>query len=104
MKLLFFLLLPLVGCGQTAKGRAVAGEAYARGQVRQAVREPANFSATVLPTKQVAVAVAEAIFFPIYGQRHIENERPYKVYFIDGCWYISGTLPTQSLAVPLKSC
>lgn len=93
MKLLLFLLLPLVGCGQTTKGRAVAGEAYAREQVRQAVREPANFPATVLPTKQVAVAIAEAILFPIYGQPNIVNERPYEVYRIDGYWYISGTLP-----------
>lgn len=75
------------------KGRVVIGEAYAREQVRQAVQEPADVATTVLPNKQAAVAVAEAILFPIYGQRNIVDERPYEVYRIDGCWYISGTLP-----------
>ena len=74
------------------KGRSVAGEAYAWEQVWQVVRGPADVATTVLLNRQVAVAVAEAILFPIYGQRYIVDERPYEVYRIDGCWYISGTL------------
>ncbi|OGX90341.1 NTF2 fold immunity protein [Hymenobacter coccineus] len=46
-----------------------------------------------MPNKQVAIAVAEALLFPLYGQRTIVNERPYEVYRSDGCWYLSGTLP-----------
>ena len=93
MKWLVCLLLPLTSYGQAVKGRSMVGEAYAREQVRQAVRGPVDVATAILPNKQVAIAVAESILFPAYGQRNIVNERPYEVYRINGCWYISGTLP-----------
>jgi hypothetical protein len=47
----------------------------------------------LVPDKQTAIKIAEAILFPIYGEDTIKRERPYRVSLRDGCWYISGSMP-----------
>lgn len=39
------------------------------------------------------VKAAEAILFPIYGEKEIKDERPYTVGYADGYWMIYGYLP-----------
>lgn len=58
--------------------------------IRAGVAEP--FSGDIVPDKETAIAVAEAILFRAYGKRTIESQRPYKVSLTDGEWYLFGTL------------
>jgi hypothetical protein len=41
--------------------------------------------------EQTAVKIAEAILFPIYGEKIIRNQRPYRTTLRDGKWTIDGT-------------
>ncbi len=47
----------------------------------------------LIPDKQTAVRIAEAILFPIYGEKQIRSQRPYKVKQRDGKWIIDGASP-----------
>ncbi|QHT70405.1 hypothetical protein GXP67_28995 [Rhodocytophaga rosea] len=47
----------------------------------------------IIKDKQAAIAVAEAILFPIYGEENILKQRPYQVYKTELYWVITGTLP-----------
>lgn len=46
-----------------------------------------------VPDAATAVRIAEAVWFPIYGNKETLRERPYKVSYKDGVWHVSGTLP-----------
>jgi len=48
----------------------------------------------LVPDKDAAIKIAEAVLFPIYGEREIKEERPYVVALKDGFWYVSGSMPT----------
>ena len=99
MKNSYLLLLWLLGvspvAAQSFAGRTMLGEQHARQKVLSIVKEaPVEaFAKPLLPTKEVAIAVAESVLFNIYGKQHIVRERPYEAYLINGYWYISGTLP-----------
>jgi hypothetical protein len=47
----------------------------------------------LVPNQRTAIAIAEAVLFPIYGEKVIHDQRPYVVKHIDGKWIIDGTLP-----------
>ncbi len=89
-----YLLAALPTCGQNVTGRNLSIEPQVRQRVREAVKaaSSAPFSGVLLPTKAVAVAVAEPILFAQYGKENIIRQRPYKVYLVEGLWYLSGTL------------
>jgi hypothetical protein len=44
----------------------------------------------LIPDKQTAVRIAEAILFPIYGERNIRMQRPYQIKLRNGKWIIDG--------------
>jgi hypothetical protein len=46
-----------------------------------------------LPTKEVAIKIAVAVWEPIYGDDKIAKEKPYKTTLEDGVWTIMGSLP-----------
>jgi len=46
-----------------------------------------------VPTEEVAVKIAVAVWIPIYGAEKIEKEKPYKAVLKNGIWYVSGSLP-----------
>jgi len=48
----------------------------------------------LVPDERTAIAVAEAILFPIYGEKHIRDQRPYVVKHAQGKWTIEGSLPS----------
>ncbi|MGI4865743.1 MAG: NTF2 fold immunity protein [Janthinobacterium lividum] len=101
VKASYLLLLWLLGAApvaaQSFTGRTVLGEKYARQQVLSIVKKAPEkaFAKPLLPTKEVAVAVAEPVLFNIFGKQQIVQERPYEAYLINGYWYISGTLPKE---------
>jgi hypothetical protein len=53
----------------------------------------------LVPDKEAAVKIAEAILFPIYGEESIKKERPYNVSLKDGFWYVTGSMPKSEFPV-----
>ena len=45
-----------------------------------------------VPDEKTAVKIAEAVLMPVYGEKKIESERPFKAELKDGEWTVSGTL------------
>jgi len=43
--------------------------------------------------EETAIAIAVAVWKPIYGKEKIENEKPYKASLKDGIWTVRGSLP-----------
>ena len=55
--------------------------------------EPANVpEEDFVPTAEVAIAIAVAVWGPIYGAEHIAKQKPYHAKLIDGVWWVSGSL------------
>jgi len=46
-----------------------------------------------VPTKDVAIKIAVAVWEPIYGAEHIAAEKPYQARLTNGVWIIEGSLP-----------
>lgn len=46
-----------------------------------------------VPDQETAEKIAEAIWFPIYGDR-IYNQKPYIISSIDSIWIVKGSLPS----------
>jgi hypothetical protein len=46
-----------------------------------------------VPDEQTAIAIAVAVWNPIYGKEQIESEKPYKATLKNGVWTVYGTLP-----------
>jgi NTF2 fold immunity protein len=45
-----------------------------------------------VPDSKTAVKIAEAVLAPVYGEKHIESERPFTTTLKDGVWTVTGTL------------
>ena len=46
-----------------------------------------------VPNAETAKRIAEAVWIPIYGEKQIQNEKPFKVGLHDGVWTVRGSLP-----------
>jgi NTF2 fold immunity protein len=46
-----------------------------------------------VPDEHTAVAIAEAVLVPIYGENLIKAERPFHATIAHGVWTVMGTLP-----------
>jgi len=97
--ILLFVMMPLLSCGQDPNERMVMGEQNARQAIKKAIddKEYKPFYDTLIKDKKTAIAVVEPILFKIYGKKNIVDEKPYECYLVDGYWYISGTLPKNSV-------
>jgi len=45
-----------------------------------------------VPDPKTAVKIAEAVLIPVYGEKQIESERPFKAVLENGVWTVDGTL------------
>ena len=45
-----------------------------------------------VPDAKTAVKIAEAVLIPVYGEKQIESERPFKAMLGNGVWTVDGTL------------
>jgi hypothetical protein len=52
--------------------------------------QPAN---GVVPDPATAIAIAVAVWEPIYGKKTVAEEAPYRATQKDGHWTVTGTLP-----------
>ena len=50
-----------------------------------------------IPTDEVAIKVAEAVLFNIYGKEQIESQKPYLVTDLGNEWIISGSIPPNRI-------
>ncbi len=46
-----------------------------------------------VPDEQTAIAIAVAVWKPIYGKQKIEKEKPYKAQLKNDVWTVTGSLP-----------
>ena len=46
-----------------------------------------------VPYAQTAIRIAEAVWIPIYGQKHIEAEKPFTAELKGDAWIVRGYLP-----------
>jgi hypothetical protein len=49
-----------------------------------------------VPTAEVAIKIAVAVWIPIYGEKQINSEKPYKTSLNKGVWTVTGSLPEFS--------
>ncbi len=47
----------------------------------------------MVPDAETAIAIAVAIWKPIYGAKEIQAQRPFKAKLIRGIWHVEGSLP-----------
>jgi hypothetical protein len=45
-----------------------------------------------VPDAKTAVKIAEAVLIPVYGEKQVESERPFKAVVKNDVWTINGTL------------
>jgi NTF2 fold immunity protein len=45
-----------------------------------------------VPDSTTAVKIAEAVLASVYGEKHIESERPFTATLKNGVWTVTGTL------------
>ncbi len=55
-----------------------------------------------VPDEQTAIAIAVAVWTPIYGKEQIESEKPYKASLKNGVWTVTGSLPKGYLGAQPK--
>jgi hypothetical protein len=48
-----------------------------------------------VPDSRTVVRIAEAVWIPIYGERQIAREKPFKAVLRGDTWFVSGTLPAR---------
>jgi len=47
----------------------------------------------LVPDAKTAIAIAVAVWTPIYGEKKIAAEKPYTAKLTDGKWTVTGSLP-----------
>lgn len=46
-----------------------------------------------VPDERTAIRIAEAVLIPIYGEKHVIRERPFRANLDDGVWTVKGHFP-----------
>jgi hypothetical protein len=63
------------------------------GEQEHGVKREAGF----VPDEKTAIAIAVAIWSPIYGEKKIQKEKPFKAVLRGEVWTVEGTLPKGSI-------
>jgi hypothetical protein len=50
-----------------------------------------------VPDAKTAIAIAEAVLKPIYGEEQIKSERPFSAHLSQGVWRVEGHLPDEDV-------
>jgi len=48
-----------------------------------------------VPDEATAIAIAVAVWDPVYGKKNITKEAPYRATLKNGSWTVTGTLPKK---------
>jgi hypothetical protein len=68
------------------------GTAYAQTPQIPSFRPKEGF----IPNAETAVRVGEAVLIPVYGEKQIHDERPFKATLNGDVWTVEGTVPCPS--------
>jgi len=93
-----FVQMSLLCYGQ---GRTTLREEFVKAELERSLADTTLHNSIdkkreIIEDKETAVSIAEKILFSGYGQKNIEQQRPYEVYKIKSYWIVSGTLPKGS--------
>lgn len=91
-----FWISALLSC---APGHAVA----ANGSTACVGKPGFSPQAALVPDAKTAIAVAVAIWVPIYGKEKIESEQPYNAELHQDNWTVTGTFPPHLLGGVAKA-
>ncbi|MBK9695015.1 MAG: hypothetical protein IPO76_06435 [Elusimicrobia bacterium] len=47
----------------------------------------------LVPSAEVAIAIATAVWVPLYGAEHVDRYKPYSAISEKGTWVVTGTPP-----------
>jgi len=75
--------------------RAAAG--YIQKALQQREHASSNAGSLVVPTAVVAEAIRAAVEGAVHGQKHIDEERPFRTVRSGDFWVFFGTLPQTVL-------
>jgi len=50
-----------------------------------------------VPDETTAIAIAVAVWNPIYGKEKIQKEKPYNATLSNGVWRVTGSLPERCI-------
>jgi hypothetical protein len=70
---------------------AAAAMVFAAGDAENNFKPKDGF----VPNAETAIAVAVAVWNPIYGKDQIAKEKPYKASLSNGIWTVEGSLPAE---------
>lgn len=63
--------------------------AFADGSARHSYLPPGGY----VPDAKTAIRIAVAVWSPIYGEKKIQNEKPFHATLKKGVWTVEGSLP-----------
>lgn len=66
---------------------------HAASEFKAGKRNGVTSKSGFIPDTNTAVAVAIAVWIPIYGEKQIAQEHPVKAWLIDDLWVVTGSLP-----------
>jgi hypothetical protein len=72
---------------------AVAAMVHAAGDAENNYKPKDGY----VPDAETAVAIAVAVWDPIYGKDQIAQEKPYKASLAKGIWTVTGSLPENTV-------
>ena len=61
----------------------------------QSVRKSYQPKGGFVPDAETAIAIAQAVWGPIYGRENIAREKPFKATLHNGVWRVEGSLPKE---------
>jgi hypothetical protein len=73
---------------------ALAGISYSQTEQAPSFKPKEGF----VPNAETAVRVGEAVLMPVYGEKKIVGERPFKAALQGDVWTVEGTLHCDGLA------
>ena len=86
---MFFSLLSINAIAANDQELAWARSLIQEGKRADAYRPENGYA----PDEKTAIGIALNVWAPIYGKDHIEKQKPYSAFLVDGYWLVSGSLP-----------
>ena len=50
-----------------------------------------------VPDEPTAIAIAVAVWIPVFGDKNIEGEKPYHAHLFGDVWHVDGSLPEGAI-------
>jgi NTF2 fold immunity protein len=104
-RILFLIgLISVVSCHLLGNGTSLLSASLVQESKRPSKSDETNWYSTqwgksyrpkvgVVPNEKTAASIAEAILIPIYGDKQIQSQKPFRVTLHNNVWLIEGALP-----------